>query len=157
MSYAAPGALASGPARTLADGPGLTIAGGMIRPPGVLPACLALAVVSTVTGCGDRRVPLPELPQLTQARELGGFGADRLRDSDACRAETNSVETLIACMERRGWTFVRRWGPFPSDACWGVRAANDPRRMPEPMCFERAAAAPPPQPGSMRPGTMGPP
>jgi hypothetical protein len=44
-------------------------------------------------------------------------------------------------MERRGWTFVRRFGPYPSDVCWSVRQAADPDRMPDPMGFEHQAAA----------------
>jgi len=108
-----------------------------------MPCLRTVAVVATVAlsaGCADRRVPLPQVPQVTQARELGAWGTERLRDSNACRAGADSVEAVIACMERRGWTFVRRFGPFPSDVCWSVRLANDPRRMPEPMCFERGAA-----------------
>ena len=108
-----------------------------------MPCCRAVVVVAVVAllaGCGDRRVPLPQVPQVTQARELGTSGTERLRASNACRAESDSVESLIACMERRGWTFVRRFGAFPSDVCWSVRQAADPRRMPEPMCFERGAA-----------------
>ncbi len=111
----------------------------MLRVVGVRRTLVPLGLIASLAGCGDRRVPLPELPQLTQAREFGEFGGDRLRDSNACRGETTSVETLVACMGGRGWTFVRRWGAYPSDVCWEVREAKDPRRLPDPMCFERSS------------------
>lgn len=111
---------------------------------------IVATVIALVVGCGDRRMPLPQIPQLTQARELGSSGTERLRDSNACRGESTSVEPLIGCMEKRGWTFVRRWGPFPSDVCWSVRLANDPQRMPEPLCFERTGSAVPAAPPASR-------
>ena len=48
--------------------------------------CLRGVIVATalafLAGCADRRIPLPQVPQLTQARELGTSGTERLRDSD---------------------------------------------------------------------------
>jgi hypothetical protein len=110
----------------------------MRRIAGIGPVLAPIILTAALAGCRNARVPLPEFPQLTQARELGEFGTARLRDSTTCRGETTSVETLVACMDTRGWSFVRRGGAYPSAVCWEVREANDPRRLPDPMCFERA-------------------
>ncbi len=109
----------------------------MRRVAGIGPTLAPIIVAAALAGCLDGRVPLPEFPQLTQTREFAEFGTARLRDSNTCRAETTSVETLIACMDTRGWGFVRRGGVFPSAECWKIREANDSRRLPDPMCFER--------------------
>jgi hypothetical protein len=127
----------------------------MPRAAGVRPALAPLVLLAGLAACGDRRALIPQFPQIDQARELGESGVERLRDSNACRAETDSVEALIRCMERRGWTYVRRWGPYPSDVCWDQREANDTRRLPDPMCFERGVPAPTPAPAVTPPGEPG--
>ena len=113
---------------------------------------IGVFVLSSSGGCGGR-VPLPVFPQLQEVGEIGEYGTRRVRASEACRQSTNSVETFVACMEARGWTFIARDNIYPAPECWSLRTAGDPRQLPTSQCFHETAA---PRPAPSAPATGAP-
>jgi len=111
----------------------------------------AFAVVAgtLVTGCSS--LPPLTVPQLQAVSQIGEYGSDRLRTSDACRGTSTTVEGYIQCMEGKGWKFIARGSIYPAPECWSARSTGDPRQMPAAQCFDRATApgltaSPPPAP-----------
>jgi hypothetical protein len=88
--------------------------------------------------CGGR-LPVLQFPQLQGVGEIGEYGTERLRASDACRGSSTSVEVYVACMHDKGWEFIKRENLYPAPECWTLRTSGDPRQMPTAQCFQRAA------------------
>ena len=97
---------------------------------------LGVAVLGAV-GCGGR-VPLPTFPQLQEVSEIGEYGTERLRASEACRKASTSMDGYVQCMTDKGWEFVQRGSVYPAPECWSLRTAGDPRQLPTAQCFNRA-------------------
>jgi hypothetical protein len=107
-----------------------------------LAAWSAFVLLAAGAGCGGS-VPVPSLPQLREVQEIGEYGTQRLRATDACRAKTTDVDAYVRCMADAGWAFIERGGPYPAGDCWSRRAAGDPGDLPPALCFHRAGEAPP--------------
>ena len=106
----------------------------------------ALAVLALgAVGCSSSNLPTLTFPQLQAVGEIGEYGTDRLRTSEACRQSSTSVDIYVACMEGKGWKFIARGNIYPAPECWSLRTAGDPRQMPTAQCFDRTSApvAPP--------------
>jgi len=86
-------------------------------------------------GCGST-IPIT-FPQLQAVGEIGEYGTERLRASDACRKSSATVDAYVQCMEEKGWKFIARGNIYPAPECWSMRTAGDPRQMPTADCFER--------------------
>jgi hypothetical protein len=91
-----------------------------------------------VGGCGSG-IPRPTFPQLQEVGEIGEYGTERLRASEACRKATTSMDAYLQCMTDKGWEFVQRGAIYPAPECWSLRTAGDPRQLPTGQCFNRAA------------------
>ena len=106
-----------------------------------LPCVCGVLLVGTA-GCGSN---LPQLtfPQLQAVGEIGQYGTERVRASDACRTSSASVDVYVQCMEGKGWKFIPRGNLYPAPECWSMRTAGDPKQMPMADCFDRTNAPAP--------------
>ena len=91
-----------------------------------------------VGGCSGG-IPTPTFPQLQEVSEIGEYGTERLRASDACRKASTSMDAYLQCMTGKGWQFVQRGSVYPAPECWSLRTAGDPQQLPTAQCFDRAA------------------
>jgi hypothetical protein len=94
-----------------------------------------------VGGCSSG-ILTPTFPQLQEVGEIGEYGTERFRASDACRKASTSIETYLQCMKDKGWEFVERGTIYPAPECWSLRTAGDPRQLPTAQCFQRSATSP---------------
>jgi hypothetical protein len=112
----------------------------------------AFAVVAGTLVVGCSSLPPLTVPQLQAVSQIGEYGTDRLRVSDACRAASTTVEGYVQCVQEKGWKFIGRGNIYPAPECWSARSTGDPRQMPAAQCFVRAtapgltASPPPPAP-----------
>lgn len=104
--------------------------------------CLGVVLAVLLVACGGN-VPVPSVPQLREVGEIGEYGTERLRATDACRRKSATVDAYVACMEQAGWAFIDRGGTYPAPECWSRRGAGDPGDLPPAMCFHRSAPPPP--------------
>ena len=99
------------------------------------------ALLMGAVGCSG---PIPiTFPQLQAVGEIGEYGTERLRASEACRKSSAAVDAYVQCMEDKGWKFVPRGNIYPAPECWSMRTAGDPRQMPTADCFDRTNVPPP--------------
>jgi hypothetical protein len=115
---------------------------------------LAMLVMGAA-GCAGN-FPVLTFPQLQAVNQIGEYGTDRWRASDACRKSSTSVDAYVQCMADKGWKFIDRGNVYPGPQCWSLRAAGDPSQMPTPDCFEQAAPAPVSTPKATTAPFMGP-
>jgi hypothetical protein len=115
--------------------------------------CVGGLLFMGVVGCGGNLALT--FPQLQAVGEIGEYGTERLRASEACRKSSAAVDAYVQCMEQKGWKFIARGNLYPAPECWSMRAANDPRQMPMADCFDRTNAPPPS--ANTATGTPGPP
>jgi len=100
-----------------------------------------LAVLALgAAGCSSNSLPTLTFPQLQAVGEIGEYGTDRVRTSEACRQSSTSVDGYVQCMEDKGWKFIARGNVYPAPECWSLRTAGDPRQMPQSQCFDRSSA-----------------
>lgn len=135
---------AAGDRRPAAGRAGATGARGPTRAPATWPARLLLgagALALSGVGCSEGRIPLPQIPQLQEAGELGAYGGDRTRTGQACQASSDTQDAYIQCMASAGYVFIARENVYPANECWSIRDAGDPRRQPPSYCFHRAPEA----------------
>ena len=92
-------------------------------------------------GCDGRL--LPSFPQLQEVGEIGEYGTQRVRASDACRQSSTSVEAYVECMAAKGWAFIGRDNLYPAPQCWSLRSAGDPAQMPTAQCFHQTTVSRP--------------
>ena len=121
------------------------------RVPRGVSVCLwwVFGALTMAAGCSGN-LPVITFPQLQAVGEIGDYGTERLRTSDACRQSSSSVEGYVQCMQDKGWKFITRGNIYPAPECWSMRSAGDSRQMPMAQCFDRASAsapAPSAQPG----------
>jgi hypothetical protein len=112
-----------------------------LHAPGRLSWALGLLVLGGA-GCGSN-LPTLTFPQLQAVGEIGEYGTDRVRVSNACRQSSASVDVYVQCMGDKGWKFIGRGNIYPAPECWSLRTAGDPRQMPTAQCFERSNAPAP--------------
>jgi hypothetical protein len=84
----------------------------------------------------------PTFPQLQEVGEVGAYGTERLRASDACRKAATSTDAYLKCMQDKGWEFIARESVYPAPECWSLRTAGDPGQLPTAQCFHRSGVAP---------------
>ena len=98
--------------------------------------CVYGVLLMGAVGCGSNMSLT--FPQLQAVGEIGEYGPERLRASDACRKSSATVDAYVQCMEDKGWKFITRGNIYPAPECWSMRSAGDPRQMPTADCFDRA-------------------
>jgi hypothetical protein len=89
-------------------------------------------------GCGSG-LPLPTFPQLQEVGDIGEYGTERIRASDACRKSSTTMDGYLQCMDGKGWQFLTRTSVYPAPECWSLRTADDHNQLPTAQCFTRAA------------------
>jgi len=104
-----------------------------------LPISWILGALSLSVGGCSGGIPTPTFPQLQEVGEIGEYGTERLRASEACRRASTSMDGYLQCMTEKGWEFVQRGSIYPAPECWSLRTAGDPQQLPTAQCFNRAA------------------
>src|SRR5262249_3509546 len=90
-------------------------------------------------GCSGG-IPTPTFPQLQEVGEIGEYGTERLRASEACRKASTSMDAYLQCMTDKGWEVVQRSSIYPAPGCWRLRPAGAPQQLPTAQCFNRATS-----------------